>query len=55
MSKTLFKLNYGYYVCILFKKDINSYSRSKLLDQVISKLNNLSLIYQINLFYTQDF
>ena len=41
----LFKLNYRYYLYILFKKYTNICSKFELADQLANKLKNLTIIY----------
>ena len=50
---TPFKLNYGYYLCVFFKKDTNPRSQSKTVDRLLAKLQKVITIYQKNLYYTQ--
>lgn len=50
----LFELNYGYYLCIFLKKDINSHSQSKTIGKLLAKLRELMTISQKNLYYAQE-
>lgn len=43
-SYILFKLNYKYYPCILYKKNINPYSKSKVADKLLVKLKMIMII-----------
>ncbi len=51
----LFKLNCGYYPCLLFEKDINLDFKSRLTKQIIGNLRNLIIICQKNPLCTQEF
>ncbi len=51
---TLFKLNYGFYPQVLFKKDNNSCFRSRLVNKLSDKLRELIEICYQNLFYVQE-
>ena len=53
-SHTLFKRNYGYHPKVLFKKDINFYSRFYFADKLAEKLKELIEIYSQNLYYAQE-
>ena len=48
---TSFKLNCRYYLYISYKNNINSCSRSKLIDKLATKVRNLIAIYKKNLHY----
>ena len=48
-----FKLNYRYNPTILFEKDTNLCSKSKLLNKLANKLKNLIIIYQKIFYYIQ--
>lgn len=47
----LFEFNYRFYSQVLFKKNIDSYSRSYFTNKLANKLRNLIEIYYQNLFY----
>lgn len=47
-----FPLNYRYNPQISFKKEADLYSKSPAVETLVSKLNNLMIIYQQNLFHT---
>ena len=51
ISHTLFKFNCGYYSKVLFKKDVNFYSKSCSINKLIEKLRELIEICCQNLFY----
>ena len=44
-----FKLNYGYYPCVSYKKDLDPRSKSKTAEKLSSKLQNLIAVCQQNL------
>ena len=44
-----FKLNCGYYPRILYKKEVNSHSKSKSADKLSAKLRELLIVCQENL------
>ena len=48
---TFFKLNYGYYFYISYKKNINFHSKSKSVNKLLIKLQELMIIYKKNLYY----
>ena len=48
---TLFKLNYGYYLKMLFEDEANSHSRFYFINKLAKKLRKLIEIYCQNLFY----
>ena len=49
---TLFKLNCGYHLYILYKKDVNSHSKFKLANKLLAKFKELIIAYKKNLYYT---
>ncbi len=49
----LFKLNYGYHPKVLFKKDVDSHSRSCSADKLAEELRELMEVYCQNLLYAQ--
>ena len=51
---TSFKLNYGYYSCISFKKDTNLHSKSKSVDKLSAELRKLIIVCQKNLHHFQE-
>ena len=53
IGHTPFELNCGYHPRVLYKKDINSQSKSKVVDKLSIKLRNLIIICQKNLHHTQ--
>ena len=50
---TLFELNCGYHPCVFYKKEeiLNSRSKSKTAEELFSKLQELMIIYQQNLYH----
>ena len=44
ISHMLFKLNYGYYLCIFYKKDLYLYLKSKIIKKPFSELQELIII-----------
>ena len=46
-----FELNYGYYICIFYKENLDLYSKSKIAEKLFFKLQNLMATYQQNLYY----
>lgn len=50
-----FKLNYEYYFCVFFRKDINFYFKSKLANKLLNKLKNLIIVYYKTFYHTQNF
>ena len=50
-SHTLFELNCGYHPWILYKKDVDPYSKSKLVDEVSAKLKELIIVCRKNLYH----
>ena len=50
---TFFKLNYGYYSHVSYKKDINLHSRSKSANELSIKLRELMIVYKKNLHHAQ--
>ncbi len=47
-----FKLNYGYYPYIFYKKDINLCSKLKLAEKLSIEFQKLMIMYKKNLYYT---
>ena len=47
----LFKFNCRFYTQVLFKEDVNPYSKSYLVNKLVDKLKELIEIYCQNLFY----
>ena len=50
----LFELNCGYHPCVSYKKDLDPYSKSKIVEELSSKLQNIMAICQQNLYYAQE-
>lgn len=55
ISHTPFELNCRYYFYILFKENINTWSRSWTVDKLLLNLQKLISICRDNLFYAQEF
>lgn len=53
ISHTFFELNYKYYYQILYKEDINSYSKLKSANNLLIKLRDLMIDYRKNFYYAQ--
>ena len=51
---TSFELNCGYHPCVSYKKDLNPRSKSKIVEELSSKLQNLMAVCQQNLHYAQE-
>ena len=51
---TLFELNYGYHPWVSYKKDLDSYLKSKTAEELSSKLWNLMAVCQQNLYHAQE-
>ena len=49
-----FELNCGYYPCVFFKKDTDSRSQSKLVDELLAELQDLMTVCQKNLHHAQE-
>ena len=54
MGYTSFEFNYGYYLRIFYKENVNSYFRSKTVDELTKELKNLMAIYRKNLQHAQE-
>ena len=54
-SYTLFKLNYGYYSYIFYKKDFDPCLKLKTVEKLFFELQNLITIYQQNFYHIQKF
>ena len=52
---TPFKLNCGYYLHVLFEKNVDPWSRWMLADELLSELWKLISIYHKNLLHPQEF
>ena len=50
-----FKLNCDYHPRILYKKKVNSHSKSKSADELSVELRKLMIIYWENLYHAQEF
>ena len=48
-----FELNYGYHFRLSYKEDIDFYSKSKSVDKLLVKLQELMTVYLKNLNYAQ--
>ena len=48
-----FKLNCGYHLCIFYKEDINSCSKSKSADKLSGNLKRLIIVYQKKFYYAK--
>ena len=46
-----FELNYNYYPQMSYKKEVDSYFKSKLVDKLLAKLRELMIVCQKNLYY----
>ncbi len=53
-SNTLFELNYGLYLWVSFKENVDPYFRSYLANKLTDKLKELIEICCQNLFYAQE-
>ena len=51
---TPFKLNFGYYLCIFYKKNVNLHSISKAANELTKKLRNLMAACRENLQHVQE-
>ena len=49
-----FMLNCGYYLCVLYKENINLRSKLKSVDKLSAKLKELMIICQKNLHHAQE-
>lgn len=47
-----FKFNYSYYFYILYKENLDPYSKLKMINKLASKLKDLITLYWENLYYT---
>ena len=52
-SHMLFKLNYNYYLWILYKKKVDPHPKSKSVDKLSAELRKLMIVCCENLYYTQ--
>lgn len=52
ISYVLFELNYEYYFCIHYKKDVDLRLKSKIIKELSSKLQKFITICQQNFYYT---
>lgn len=48
-----FKLNYSYYSCVFYEKNIDLCLNSKISNELLTKLGKLMTVCQKNLYYTQ--
>lgn len=46
-----FKLNYGYYLWISYKEEVNPHSKSKSANELLTELRELIIVYCKNLYY----
>ena len=53
ISHMPFELNFGYYLCISFKKDINSHSQLKTANKLLTEIRELMTICRKNLHHAQ--
>ena len=53
-SHTPFEFNYGYHFWVLYKKKVDSYSKSKSVDKRLAELRELMVVCQENLHYAQE-
>ena len=51
---TSFELNYGYDSRVFYKKNINSWSKSKSANKLLTKLRKLMTVYRKNLYHAQE-
>ncbi len=49
---TFFQLNYDYHLHISYEEDINHYFKSKLVDELPTKLKKIMIISYENLYHT---
>ena len=54
ISHMPFELNCGYYSQVLYEKNVDPYSKSKLADKLSAELRELIIVYQKNLHYAQE-
>lgn len=54
ISHNPFILNYGYYPQILYKDNVNHYSKFKLADKLSVELRELMIICQENFYHAQE-
>lgn len=54
IDHTLFKLNYGYHLCVFFKNKYDARSRSFLANELATKLRELINIYCQNILPLQE-
>ena len=52
-GRTLFELNCGYHPCVSYKEDLDPYSKSKIMEELSSELQNLMAVYQQNFYHAQ--
>ena len=51
---TLFELNYGFYLRMSYKEDVDPRSQSKLADELLAELRELMIVCRKNLYYAQE-
>lgn len=49
-----YNINYGYYLCVFYKKDVDLRSKSKFADKLLVEFKKLIIICQENLYHTQE-
>ena len=49
---TFFKFNCGYHLCVSYEKNFDSYSKSKTIEELFFKLQNLMAACQQNFYHT---
>ena len=54
IGHTLFELNCGYHLRMLYKEDVNSRSQSKSADKLLAELRELIIVCQENLYHAQE-
>ena len=54
IGHTPFELNRGYYPRMLYKKKVDSSSKSKSTDKLSAELRELIIVCQVNLYHAQE-
>lgn len=52
ISHVPFELNFGYYLRVFYKKDVDFCLKSKLVDKLSTKLQELKIVCYENLYHT---